>query len=127
MVSYLSGPVRSRHFPLKSRNSTAKSEQKNWSESHSHSEQSGSSSQHGESRESIAGKTVKGVASAASILGAALAPFTGGASLAIGGVVSGGLGMLGCKTETEPDLIQSQIRFFFLYRKKSWNYAREWG
>ena len=29
--------------------------------------------------------------------------------------------------ETEPDLIQSQIRFFFLYRKKSWNYARKWG
>lgn len=28
--------------------------------------------------------------------------------------------------ETEPDLIQSQIRFFFLYHKKSWNYAREW-
>ena len=28
-------------------------------------------------------------------------------------------------TETEPDLIQSQIRFFFLYHKKSWNYARE--
>lgn len=76
-------------------NSSAKSEQKNWSESRSHSEQSGSSSQHGVSRESVAGKTVKGVASAASLLGAALAPFTGGASLAIGGVVSGGLGMLG--------------------------------
>ena len=28
--------------------------------------------------------------------------------------------------ETEPDLMQSQIRFFFLYRKKSWNYARKW-
>ena len=27
--------------------------------------------------------------------------------------------------ETEPDLIQSQTRFFFLYRKKSWNYTRE--
>ena len=76
-------------------NSTSKSEQKTWSESHSHSEQSGSSSQHGVSRESVAGKTIKGVASAASILGAALAPFTGGVSLAVGGVVSGGLGMLG--------------------------------
>lgn len=76
-------------------NSTAKSEQKNWSESHNHSEQSGSSSQHGESRENVAGKTIKGVASAANILGAALAPFTGGVSLAVGGVVSGGLGMLG--------------------------------
>ena len=76
-------------------NSTAKSEQQNWSESRNHTEQRGSSSQHGMSRENVAGKTIKGVASAASILGAALAPFTGGASLAIGGVVSGGLSMLG--------------------------------
>ena len=76
-------------------NSTAKSEQKNWSESHNHSEQSGSSTQHGISKESVAGKTIKGVASAASILGAALAPVTGGASLVVGGVVSGGLGLLG--------------------------------
>lgn len=76
-------------------NSTAKTKQENWSESQQHSEQRGSSSQHGESKESIAGKTIKGVASAASILGAALAPVTGGVSLAVGGVVSGGLGMLG--------------------------------
>jgi len=76
-------------------NSTAKSEQENWSESHQHTEQSGTSTQHGVSKESVAGKTIKGVASAASILGAALAPVTGGASLAVGGVVSGGLGMLG--------------------------------
>ena len=75
--------------------STAKSEQENWSESHQHSEQSGTSSQHGVSKESIDGKTIKGVASAASILGAALAPVTGGASLVVGGIVSGGLGMLG--------------------------------
>lgn len=47
------------------------------------------------SKESVAGKTIQGVASAASLLGAALAPVTGGVSLAIGGVVSGGLGMLG--------------------------------
>ena len=76
-------------------NSTTKSEQKNWSETLTHSEQSGSSSQHGVSKESVAGKTIKGVASAASILGAALAPVTDGVSLAVGGVVSGGLGMLG--------------------------------
>lgn len=76
-------------------NSTAKSEQNTWSETHSHTEQSGFSSQHGVSRESVAGKTIKGVASAASILGAALAPVTGGASLVVGGVVSGSLGMLG--------------------------------
>lgn len=59
---------------------------------------------HGTSQESVAGKTIKGVASAASILGAALAPVTGGASLIVGGVISGGAGMLGSaisKTESE--------------------------
>jgi len=76
-------------------NSRAESEQENWSESQQHSVQKGTSVQHGVSKESAAGKTIKGVASAASILGAALAPVTGGASLAIGGVISGGLGMLG--------------------------------
>ena len=76
-------------------NATTQSEQKNWSESHSHSEQKGTSSQHGASKGSIAGKTIKGVGFAASTLGAALAPLTGGASLAIGGVLSAGLGMLG--------------------------------
>lgn len=76
-------------------NSTAITEQENWSDSHNHTEQNGSSSQHGVSKESTASKAIKGVASAASILGAALAPVTGGASLAIGGVVSGGLGLLG--------------------------------
>lgn len=76
-------------------NSTAKNEQQNWSESHQHSEQSGSSYQHGESRENPTAKFVKGAASAASILGSALAPVTGYTSLAIGGVISGGLNMLG--------------------------------
>ncbi len=59
---------------------------------------------YGTSKESVAGKTIKGVASAASILGAALAPVTGGASLIVGGVISGGAGMLGSaisKTESE--------------------------
>ena len=58
----------------------------------------------GTSRESVAGKTIKGVASAASILGAALAPVTGGTSLIVGGVISGAAGMLGAtvsKTESE--------------------------
>lgn len=76
-------------------NSTAKSRNTSWSESKNHSEQRSFSSQQGTSRESVAGKTVKGVASAASLLGAALAPVTGGVSLAVGGVLSGGLGMLG--------------------------------
>lgn len=76
-------------------NSQAKTHTENWSETNSQSKTEGSSTSHSESRESVAGKTIKGVASAASILGAALAPMTGGVSLAVGGVVSGGLGMLG--------------------------------
>ncbi|MBS4879924.1 MAG: ATP-binding protein [Firmicutes bacterium] len=48
-----------------------------------------------ESRENIAGKTIKGVSSAAALLGAALAPITGGISLVAGGVLSGSLGMMG--------------------------------
>lgn len=76
-------------------NSTAKSYSENWSESKSNSKQTGTSSQNGTSKENMAGRTIKGVAAAASLLGAALSPVTGGASLMIGGVVSGGLGMLG--------------------------------
>lgn len=62
------------------------------------------STTHGTSKESVAGRTIKGVASAASILGAALAPVTGGTSLIVGGVISGGAGMLGeavAKTESD--------------------------
>jgi len=50
---------------------------------------------HGISKESVAGRTIKGVASAASILGYAFAPITGGASIITGGVISGAAGMLG--------------------------------
>lgn len=50
---------------------------------------------HGTSKENTTSKVIKGVASASSMIGAALAPVTGGISLAIGGVVSGGLGLLG--------------------------------
>lgn len=50
---------------------------------------------HTESKESTISKTIKGMAAASSMLGAALAPVTGGTSLIVGGVVSGGLGMLG--------------------------------
>ena len=46
-------------------------------------------------KENTGSKILKGVSSAASILGAALAVPTGGASLAIGGMVSGAAGMLG--------------------------------
>ena len=58
----------------------------------SHSESN--SEQNSETKENTASKVLKGVASATGILGSALAPFTAGASLAIGGVVSGSLGML---------------------------------
>lgn len=76
-------------------NSQAKTHTDNRSETQSESKTNGSSTSHSDSRESVAGKTIKGVASAASVLGAALAPLTGGTSLVVGGVLSGGLGMLG--------------------------------
>lgn len=76
-------------------NSHAKTHTDNRSETQTENKTKGSSASHSVSKESVAGKTIKGVASAASLLGAALAPFTGGVSLAVGGVVSGGLGMLG--------------------------------
>lgn len=47
------------------------------------------------SKESFGSKSVKGIAAASSLLGAALAPVTGGASLVVGGVVAGGFGLLG--------------------------------
>lgn len=50
---------------------------------------------HGTSKENTTSKVIKGVSAASSILGAALAPVTGGASLVVGGVISGGLGLLG--------------------------------
>ena len=76
-------------------NSHAKTHTDNRSETRTENKTQGSSVSHSVSQENVAGKTIKGVASAASLLGAALAPVTGGVSLAVGGVVSGGLGMLG--------------------------------
>ena len=76
-------------------NSHAESHSDNTSETMGRSETQGSSSSHSVSQENATGKTIKGVAAAASLLGAALAPVTGGASLVAGGVISGGLGMLG--------------------------------
>lgn len=76
-------------------NSKTKTHSDNYSETRSESRTNGSATSHSNTRESVAGKTIKGVASAASLLGAALAPVTGGVSLSTGGVISGGLGMLG--------------------------------
>lgn len=53
------------------------------------------SGSHSDSKENTTSKVIKGVSAASSIIGAALAPATGGLSLAVGGVVSGGLGLLG--------------------------------
>lgn len=55
----------------------------------------GTSETHSASTENTTSKAIKGVSAAVSIIGAALAPATGGISMAIGGVVSGGLGFLG--------------------------------
>ena len=72
-----------------------KSYMNTYSETQGDSQTQGFSTSHSESSESVAGKTIKGIASAAGLLGVALVPVTGGASLAVGGVVSGGLSMLG--------------------------------
>lgn len=50
---------------------------------------------HGTTKENMPSKIFKGVAGAASILGLALAPATGGASLIAGGLVAGGMGLIG--------------------------------
>lgn len=76
-------------------NSQAKTHTDNRSETHSESRTEGSSSSHSVSKESAAGTAVKGVAAAASLIGTAFAPFTGGTSLVAGGVLSAGLSMLG--------------------------------
>ena len=53
------------------------------------------STTHTESSENAAGKTVKSVGTAALLVGSVLAPLTGGISMTVGGVISGGLGLLG--------------------------------
>ena len=53
------------------------------------------SSTHSVSTENTAGKMIKGVGTVASTIGMLLAPATGGASLIVGGVISGGIGLLG--------------------------------
>ncbi len=58
-------------------------------------ETEGTTDTHGKSKENGTARVIKGVAAAGTMLGAALAPVTGGFSLAAGGVVSGSLGMLG--------------------------------
>lgn len=67
-------------------------------------ETKGTSTTHSTSKENTTSKVIKGVAAASSMIGAALSPVTGGISLAVGGVVSGGLGLLGAAVSgTESD------------------------
>ena len=75
--------------------STTDSKTKSVTNTINESETEGTTETHGTSKENTTSKVIKGVAAASSILGAALAPVTGGVSLAVGGVVSGGLGLLG--------------------------------
>ena len=75
--------------------SVSDSKSKSVSNTISESDTEGTTETHGTSKENTTSKVIKGVAAASSILGAALAPVTGGASLVVGGVVSGGLGLLG--------------------------------
>ena len=74
---------------------TSESDTKTRSDTITTSETKGTTETHGTSKENTTSKVIKGVSAATSILGAALAPVTGGASLVVGGVVSGGLGLLG--------------------------------
>lgn len=94
-VNYVSNKSFNYSFTETEGKITANTHTTNFSETDSTTTTSGTNLTHGETKESVAGKTIKGVASAASILGAALAPVTGGASLIVGGVVAGGVGMLG--------------------------------
>lgn len=55
----------------------------------------GTTTAHSTAKENSTAKVIKGVAAASSMIGAALTPATGGLSLALGGVVSGGFGLLG--------------------------------
>lgn len=75
--------------------STSDAKMKSVTNTINESETEGTTETHGTSKENTTSKVIKGVAAASSILGAALAPVTGGASLVVGGVVSGGLGLLG--------------------------------
>lgn len=65
------------------------------SDTHGTAETTGSTVTHGTSKENTSSKVLKGLAAATTVLGAALAPVTGGASLAVGGVIAGGLGLAG--------------------------------
>ena len=80
----------------------------------SQSDTTGTGKSHTVSKENTTSKMIRGVSAASSMIGAALAPATGGVSLAIGGVVGGGLGMLGSmvsETGSDSDSVNSSYTY----------------
>ena len=111
-VNYTSNKTFNYTFTKSEGRSNSISHTTNSSDTETNTTSNGRSTTHGQSKESVAGKTIKGVASAASILGAALAPVTGGASLIVGGVVAGGVGMIGnglSKTKSDSTTVNESI------------------
>lgn len=94
-INYVKNNSLNYSFAETSGSSHSETHTDNRSESTSKTETTGTSASHSESKGSAAEKVIGGVASAASVIGFALAPFTGGVSLSVGGVISGGLGILG--------------------------------
>lgn len=94
-VNYTSNKTFNYSFTETEGKNTAISHSVNTSETDTVTTTTGTNDTHSETKESVAGKTIKGVSAAASILGAALVPVTGGLSLVAGGVIAGGVGMLG--------------------------------
>ncbi len=94
-VNYINNSSVSQSVAQTQGSSHARSQTDHRSQTNSESATTGSSTSHSTSKESVAGKAIKGLSFAASVVGAALAPVTGGLSLAVGGVVAGGLGMVG--------------------------------
>lgn len=103
-VSYSSNKALSLSNALSIGNTKGTSYTQNISETKGTSGTVSTSTSDSTSKESGVSKVVNGVAASIGIVGAALAPLTGGASFVVGGVLSGGLGLLGTamqKTETQ--------------------------
>ncbi len=78
------------------------------SDSHGITKTHGTSHTEGISQEGMGSKIIKGIGAAASIVGTALAPVTGGVSFVVGGLISGGAGLLGSavqKTKSTSDTV----------------------
>lgn len=103
-VSYASNSAYSLSNALSRGSSRGSSYTTNTSETKGESKSTSASSSDSVTEQSLGTKLAMGSATAISIAGAALAPFTGGVSLAVGGVVAGGIGLIGSainKSETQ--------------------------